>query len=179
MFRVKTKIMETRPADVARDAWRGIQRDAMVHVAQHWHKEMLPDHFNVASKHKYNHERRSTEYRKTKVKLAVRGKAIMGGVVDNVLTGQSMRDLMTRSVIRGFPTRATLYMFVPSYFNIKFNRGTVKRDGSRNKPSRQPNKPNEVTSKTANELAELRKVIKAYVVKRLQQHRGRSKTTTV
>lgn len=179
MFRVKTKIMESRPADVARDAWRGICKDSMAHVADYWHQKILPRHFTAQAKYTYQHKPRSNKYRDRKKKLAERGQAVMGGMVDNVLTGNSMRALLKKPVIRTFPTRATLYMSVPFYFDIKFNRSSFTRDGGKNKPSQQPNKPQEITAKTANELAELRKIIGTYVTKRLQNYRGSRKTTTV
>jgi len=179
MFRVQIKMMESKPADVARDAWRAICRDSMVEVAGYWKREMLPKHFTANAKGTYGHDLRSKKYRDSKKNDATRGKAIMGGVVDNVYTGASMRKMLGRAAIRGFPTRARLYLNVPFYFDIKFNRATVKRDGTSNRPSRQPDKPSEITAKTVTELKELRKVIRAFVTKRLQNYRGARKTTTV
>jgi hypothetical protein len=179
MFRVKIKLMETRPADVARDAWREIQKAGMVTVAEYWFKEMLPRHFTPQAKYIYNHKPRSKVHIERKKKWATYGNAIMGGVVDNVMTGKMMQALTTRSVIRGFPTRATIYLYGPPYLTIKFNRSTKKRDGSDNKPSQQPDKPREIFTKTPQELVELRQVLRRYISDRLTKYRSSRKTTTI
>jgi hypothetical protein len=168
MFRVKIKIMETKPHDVSRDAWRVMQRNGMLAVGQWWFKEILPNHFTPQARHLYGHKPRSKKYRDQKEKLAARGKAIMGGKVDNVLTGAMMRAIMSRSVIRGFPTRATVYMNGPHYTGINFRAS-----------SNQPNKPQEIRATTKQEIQEGKKLLRRFMLDQLKKHRTTPKTTTV
>lgn len=168
MFRIKTKIMETRPFDVARDAWRVMQRTAMTAVGEHWFKEMLPGHFTAQAKFKYQHRPRSRKYIETKKRLATRGKALMGGLVDNVLTGAMKRALESTAVIRGFPTRCTVYLSGPAHLRIRYKPGT-----------NQPNKPAEILYTTPQEAKVLKAVLRKSMVSQLRTRRSARKTTNV
>lgn len=168
MFRVRIRIMETKPADVARDAWRVIQRNGMLAVGNWWFRDVLPRHFTPQARHLYHHKPRSRKYLTTKQRWAANGKAEMGGLVDNVLTGAMRRAIMKRSVIRGFPTRCTIYMYGPHYTGINFRRS-----------SNQPNKPQEIKATTAQELAEGRKVLRSAILDQLKRYRTAPKTTVV
>lgn len=168
MFRVKTKIMETRPFDVTRDAWRQMQRNGMRAVGEYWHREMLPNHFTPQAKYTYQHKPRSAKYIRNKQRLAQRGIVALGGNVDNVFRGDVMKALKTRAVIRGFPTRCTVYMHGPNHLRINFRA-----------KSNQPNKKQELITTTAKEAETLKKVLTRVMRDQLRTHRGRRRTTTV
>lgn len=165
MFRIKSELMETRPLDVARDSWREMQRAGMRAVGEYWFKEMLPRHFTPQAKHIYQHKPRSTKYIDRKRKLAQRGQAILGGMVDNVLTGAVMNSVKNRAVIRGFPTRCTVYMHGPNYLRINFKA-----------KSNQPNKKQEILTTTPKEAEVLKKVLMRVMREQLAKHRKRRKT---
>lgn len=174
MFRIKTKIMETRPFDVARDSWRQMQRNGMRAVGDHWHGTMLPKHFTPQAKYTYGHEPRSNKWKNIKLKLAQRGKAIMGGQVDNVLTGAMMAAVKGKSTIRGFPTRCTVYMSGPGYMkSTGFSRKKLRH------VSRQPNKIREMLTTTPKEAEELKRVLVKTMREQLKQYRGQRRTTNV
>lgn len=174
MFRIKTQIMETRPFDVARDAWRQMQRNGMRAVGEHWHSTMLPKHFTPQAKHTYSHEPRSAKYLRNKQRLAQRGIAIMGGTVDNVFRGTMMNAVKNRAVIRGFPTRCTVYMTGPGYMkSTGFSRSKLKQ------VSRQPNKIREMLTTTPKEAEELKRILNRTMREQLRQYRGNRRTTTV
>jgi hypothetical protein len=165
MFRLRFKLIEKRPVGVVRDKWREICRKAWFLVGEHWFRNMLKNHFNVASKHKYNHRTRSTQYRKNKVKAAVRGKAILGGVVDNVFTGRMMHDITSTAVIRGFPTRVRVSMFGPNYMRMRFKAG-----------SNQPNKKQEIITTTQDEQRILKRIMREYVTQQIKAIRDKKVT---
>jgi hypothetical protein len=181
MFRIKTQIMETRPFDVARDSWRAMQRKAMSAVGEHWFREMLPNHFTPQARHKYDHKPRNNAYLETKKRWAANGKAIMGGLVDNVLTGAMKRALESSAVIRGFPTRCTVYLSGPPHLRIRFKSAAarsalgLKGMGAGD----QPNKPAEILNTTAQEAELLKKVLRKVMRDQLNTYRAGKKTTNI
>jgi hypothetical protein len=168
MFRIKSTIMESRPFDVLRDDWRVMQRAGMSEVGNHWFKEMLPQHFVAGAERKYNHRPRSAKYLAAKKNMAKRGRVKLGGVVDNVFSGAAMEAIMGRAVIRGFPTRATVYMYGPDYLKINFRRS-----------SNQPNKKREILTTIPSEAEILKGILRKFMESQLETYRGRVKTTTV
>lgn len=171
MFRIKTQIMETRPFDILRDDWRQMQRNGMRAVGEYWHDKMLPNHFTTQAKNIYDHEPRSNKWKAIKQNLARRGKAIMGGMVDNVLTGAMMNAVKSRAVIRGFPTRCTVYMSGPGYMkSTGFSRKKLR------KVTRQPNKIREMLTTTPREAEELKRVLNRVMREQLANKRRRRTT---
>lgn len=171
MFRIKTQIMETRPFDVARDAWRVMQRRAMSAVGEYWFRNMLKHHFTAQAKYTYKHEPRSTKYKDDKRKLAMRGGAIMGGVVDNVLTGELMRAVMENAIIRGFPSRVRVTMIGPDHLkSTGFSRKKMKQ------VARQPNKKRELVTTTTAEQKILKRIMRDFITKQIKAIRDKRVT---
>lgn len=167
MFRLKFKLIETRPVGVVRDKWREICRKAFQLVGEYWFRNMLKKHFTPQAKHTYKHKPRSSGYRRNKERLAQRGKVAMGGQVDNVFTGNMMQSLQQTAVIRGFPTRVKVSMFGPKYMRINFRAG-----------SQQPNKKQEVITTTDQEQNILKRIMREYIVKQIREIRAK-KTTNI
>ena len=174
MILIRTKIYEERPLDVARDAWRNIMREAHADQGEHWHRTMLPDHFNERAKFRYHHQARTKGYKQSKKRAAQRGgdkrgPVLMGGVVDNVRSGVLMRALTNVASIRAFPTRVTVTMYGPRYISMKPNRFNGGRNG---KGSNQPDKAKEILTTTLDQQQELAKVLDDSVTRRLNQYRA-------
>jgi len=158
--RLSITVKENKPPDVARDAFRVICRKAFAHIGNYWFKNFFPKHFTVQAKHKYNHRPRSRKYQEQKRKLAARGKAALGGVVDNVLTGDMMRQLLSGAVVRGFPTRARVEMRGPNYMRLNFKAGT-----------NQPNKKRELVALTDEEAKFLIAEFKRFILREFRTYR--------
>lgn len=161
MIRLLINVKEIRPPDVARDAFRVICKRAFAHVGNYWYKNFFPRHFTTQAKHKYNHKPRSKKWLDRKRKLAQRGMAAMGGVVDNVLTGNMASELLSGAMIRAFPTRARVTMRGPNYLRMKFKAG-----------SNQPNKKRELTTLADDEFKILLAEFKRFVLREMKNYRG-------
>ncbi len=123
IIRIDTELID----QVSKRAWNPIAKAAHFKQATYWHEKILPRHFKPQAKSKYGHQRRTKRYRKRKLTDAKRGKAILGGVVDNVRTGLLMESLMGLGLVQAFPTRAVLTMFGPSYLMVRL-RSTSQPD---------------------------------------------------
>lgn len=161
MIRLLINVKEIKPPKMARDKFRDICRRAFSHIGQYWYKNFFPNHFTIAAKRKYGHKDRSSKYRANKEKLARRGIVAMGGVVDNVFTGDMARQLLSGSIIRGYPTRATVTMRGPNYMRMNFRSGSA-----------QPNKKRELVALTKEEMRLLLAEFKRFVAKEFKAWRG-------
>jgi hypothetical protein len=169
---LKAKLTETRPLDVARDAWRDITRDSYRAVGQYWVDNMLQRHFEPGAAERYRYQFRSRAYRIRKDRAFAAGKpmskggapVIAGSNQPNVLTGYMRREMSRSIVIRGFPTRATVIMYGPNYLTTRFYKKA------------QPDKPKELTTVTDGERRELAKVLEQEILNRLNAYRGQRVT---
>lgn len=161
------KLVEQRPIDIGRDPWRIIMRAAHQKMGEHWHHEMLPDHFTPTARSRYRHQLRTSRYRKEKADKAARGipfrknqpPILMGGQIDNVLTGYMKQQLEQQRTIRAFPSRVTIRMFGPRYITMTPYK------------SRQPNKSKEITMVTADQKKVLAGVLKDAIVEGIENYR--------
>jgi hypothetical protein len=168
MIILRAKLTEKRPLDVARDAWRVIMRAAYRAVGLYWVEKFLAGHFEPGAGEKYRYKIRSKAYRARKDRLRAAGQpfarggapVIGGSNQPNVLTGYMRREMMRSVVVRGFPTRATVYLYGPAYLTTRFH------------TKAQPDKPREITTVTDAERRELAKVLEAEVVKHLTAYRA-------
>jgi len=167
VFRLKFKLIEKRPVGVVRDKWREICRKAFQLVGEYWFRNMLKNHFTAQAKFTYKHKPRSSKYKTNKARLAQRGKVAMGGVVDNVFSGDTMRQVTGQALIRGFPTRVKVSMFGPNYLRMRFKAG-----------SNQPNKKAELITTTDAEQNILKKIMREYIVQQIKAIRAK-KTTVI
>jgi hypothetical protein len=167
-------------------------------LADHWHSQMLDDHFRPEATAKYRHQLRGKKYRKRKQWLAQQGRPwvkggkpiVMGGMVDNVLTGYMRDQLKNNSAILAYPTRVTLKMYGPRYMTMRTFRGDARkaiREGwtygkgqkfSSRSGANQPDKVKEITTITAGQMKELAEVAEREVQRQLRQARA-PRTTTI
>lgn len=183
MFRMRIKIVENKPPDIARQAFRDICKRGFSHIANIWYREIFPKHFRVQAKNAYQHQPRTEGYKKKKKRMAARGKVAMGGTVDNVFTGAMMRQLKSGCIIRAFPTRGKVTMTGPDYLKINFkNMGQAKRHwwnrSSRGTGSPQPNKKRELTTLTREETRYLLREFKRFVTDEFNKYRGARRIKT-
>lgn len=172
MILIKTTVYEKRPLDVVRDAWRDICRNAHQAMGEHWHQNILPDHFTEKARYRYRHKLRSFRYRLRKERLAAAGKPyakggapiLMGGKVDNVLTGYMQKQLESSKTIQAFPSRVTIKMFGPRYITMR----AYKKDG--------PDKGKEITTVTNDQRKELAKVFQTSIDDQLASYRQQRRT---
>ncbi len=90
-------------------------RTALRKVAETWHEEMLPRHFDEDAKFRYSYRRRSEVYKKMKQRMAQFGRAMKSGRVDLVFKGLMEQSAEGMATIRAFPLRAVVTMPTPTY----------------------------------------------------------------
>jgi hypothetical protein len=169
---LRAKLIENRPLDVVRDAWREIMRGAYRAVGLYWVEKFLQGHFEPGAAEKYRYKFRSRAYRDRKDRLLAAGRpfakggapVIGGGNQPNVLTGYMRREMTRSVVVRGFPSRATVIMYGPQYLTTRFHKKA------------QPDKGKEITTVTEAERKELSGVLLAEVEKRINAYRAQRVT---
>lgn len=168
MIILRAKITETKPLDVARDAWRVITRGAFQDVGEYWVKNFLPGHFEQGAGQKYGYQFRSKAYRERKDRAFAahrpmqKGGApvIAGSDRPNVLTGYMQQQALETNTVRGFPSRATVTIYGPAYLSTRFFK------------KRQPDKGKEITTVRNDEVVILNRVLREGVQTRLESYRG-------
>jgi hypothetical protein len=173
MIILRAKLVEKRPLDISRDAWREITRGAHEDVGKYWVANMLEGHFNEGAGQKYRYKFRSKAYNERKDRnFAARrpmqkgaAPVIAGSGRPNVLTGRMMQDVLSQNTVRGFPSRATVTLYGPQYLNTRFYKKV------------QPDKGKEITTVTSEEAKILSRVLRDSVKSRLENHRA-TRTTS-
>lgn len=192
MLYIASEIIEERPPDIAKRAWDEMGRKAMTAVADYWHEKILPRHFTSEARAKYRHQLRGFGYEKRKEAAGRAGKPLsqgqapvmLGGRVDNVLTGAMMKMLQGRELIRAFPTRVNLTMSGPRYMTMRTfagdraeaaRKGWTYGHGAKFNPlaGQQPDKVKEIGTMLRSEQQELAEVVDASVQKDLDNYRER------
>ncbi len=177
MIVLRGKLVENRPLDVVRDAWRTITRAAYRAVGLYWVQHFLPRHFMPGAASKYHYEYRSQAYlmRKHGRPSGASRKDMASNLrqLDDqtplVLTGRMKQDVLSQNVVRGFPTRATVYLYGPAYMNAKLGAGFASRkDFSR----RQPDKAKEMTTVTSDEREILAQELRKALLAGINAYRG-------
>lgn len=195
MIVLRGKLVENRPIDVVRDAWRTITRAAYRAVGLYWVEKFLPKHFEPGAASRYRYDYRSAAYLMRKHGTNIGSMRISGierkdqgshlRKLDDetplVLTGRMKQDVLSQSVVRGFPTRATIYLYGPSYMNVKLGAGYTKRKNNKggtfvDYTRHQPDKAKEMTTVTPPEREELAKVLRQELLAGIAAYRG-TKTT--
>jgi hypothetical protein len=167
MIILRAKLVEKRPLDISRDAWRVITRKAHEDVGRYWVAHMLEGHFAEGAGQKYRYKFRTKEYQDRKNynfaahRPMQKGAApvIAGSGRPNVLTGRMMQDVLSQNTVRGFPSRATVTLFGPDYLNTRFYKKA------------QPDKGKEITTVTAEEARILSRVLRDSVKDQLANAR--------
>jgi len=143
-LRILTKI--TRPPGVSARRHREWMRAAFFAQGNHWQQQILPSRFVAGTS--YPRKKRTEKYLRQKLNAARRGKAILGGLVDNVYTGFLRDKLTAPASIRAFPTRVTVRMVGPRYIGMRVYQ------------SNQPDKAKELLWVSAAEQKKLREVLR-------------------
>jgi hypothetical protein len=162
MLPIYISIREERPPEVSVRRWRAELAESQHQVGEEWHRNTFPKHFSHSAPATYDYQKRSPLYLIKKRKLALQGKAVDGGQIDNVLTGLT-RELMSDLVsVQATPQRVTVHMQAPSYVTLKPNvfRGST-----------QPDKYAELTRVTEPEQERAASIL-AKAVKRLDAYRS-------
>ena len=115
-IQIGAKLTLDQPPEIGKRAWNECTREGNREMAIKWHKDMLPDHFTRGAPAKYKHKTRSPIYLKKKRKSR---KALYGGNIDNVFTGDMERQLKKMATVRTFPSRVTLTMTGPRYMTMR------------------------------------------------------------
>ena len=119
MIEYQVLIHEQCPPDVQARAFDGVCRDAGRAAARQWHEDFLAGHFSYRAAAKYGYQSRKPAYLAAKHRLALRGKAIEGGRVDDVLTGLMREMLLASAQIHVSTGLTRLTMVGPRYTNIR------------------------------------------------------------
>jgi len=154
---VKVKMTITRPPDVATRKWPKILRGAMERMGWEWWRNYLPGHFRAGTQTKYQYQPRKPKYKKQKVRrsrLRDENQVADGGRTDLVYSGEARRLAKKRPLVRGFPSRARVYLHTPNYITMRPRGG-----------SNRPNMGMEITKATPDEVRALQRVLKQRVEK--------------
>ena len=156
---IGAKLTLDQPPDIGKRAWKECTREGNRVMALKWHTEMLPDHFTRGAPAKYKHQPRSPVYLKKKRKNK---KALYGGNVDNVYSGDMERQLKKIATVKPFPDRVTLKMVGPRYMTMRvftgdrsrgFRYGKNRKQTISKSAGQQPDKVAEVTTITSDQDA--------------------------
>lgn len=157
------KILETRPIGVTVRRWRDIRHGAMRLMGNHWHRNMLPEHFAANAQNVYHFQRRTRAYTERKIAAAVRGRDGFrtvdrrAGTDFLTFTGTLRTNVTQSATIRTFESRFKLIM-----------PGTPYTPDRPRRPG-QPPIAQEVTKLLQREKEELAKLAKAYATDRLNE----------
>lgn len=160
------RMLEARPPEVTIRRWREIRKSVMTVMGLHWHKHMLPGHFQPGAENRYHFARRTSKHLETKKKGASRG-SIGGRIVDPraatdplTFSGTLRANVTQVATIRAFEQRFKLIMPGTKY----------TPDRPRN--PRMPPIAQEVTRLLEYEKLELAKLGKAKAVAELKSLRS-------
>jgi hypothetical protein len=103
---------------VSTRAWKEICRETMAEVGRHWFESFLRLHFREGAAARYGYQPRTAKYIRSKIKAAKKGKALAGGVVPLLYTGDLREEVQGYVYVRAFPTRATLTLHGPKYLSM-------------------------------------------------------------
>jgi len=119
MLPILTTVTYEPPLKASKRAIKEATREGHRQQGITWFSSMLKDHFVPSARQRYGHQPRKRTWIKRKVKDAQRGKAIKGGLVDNVYTGLMERLLTSHRSVAAYPTRVTITLFGPSYISMR------------------------------------------------------------
>lgn len=157
------KIIEKRPLGVTVRRFREVRKSIMTAIGLHWHKFMLPEHFEPNANNVYKYQQRTRSYRERKERAAKNGKSgtrivdRRAGMDQLTFSGTLKANVLHIATIRSFEQRFKLVMPGTSY--------TPDRP-------RRPNQPpiaQEVTRLLEREKQELAKIGKRLAVQLLNQ----------
>lgn len=163
---LKIKLTESRPKDVSRDAFRAACKAAFVAAGWFWFNNFLRRHFDPVAQKAYNYRPRARATRGKKLGLSKRGIVKKGGQASLVFSGRTEEAVTRRAVVQGFPTRAKVTTFAPSYIRTNYRSANM------------PQMIKEITRVTAAEKKELAKVFKKVLVEEFKKYK-RPKTTKI
>lgn len=93
-----------------------VMRFAMQQTAAHWHRDMLPRHFEPKAQRKYRYQPRRRSYQNRKKAFAKEDSRIKkGGRAPVVYSGLTESLAEGHAVIRAYPTRVRLRMASPKW----------------------------------------------------------------
>ncbi len=117
-------------AVAGRDGQR-IKREAGEDVGEDWHENLLPEHFKRSSPAKYRHQPRKEKYKRSKERSArnprAKNRAVLGGVIDNVFSGESKAALSQYANITARAGKTTVTMHPPRYFWMRAPGSTIDK----------------------------------------------------
>lgn len=103
-------------------------------MATKWQRDFMPLHFQTGNSARYGFQPRKPTYLKRKARAGDREKnkgrnkdrsnasftkVAAGGLIDLVYRGTLRKAILQDTTIRGFPSRATVYLHGPEYFTTR------------------------------------------------------------
>ena len=122
-----------------------IFREVHTKIGTHWHKHMLPRHFQPGAMERYGYQERKEEYLESKARKWHKTPEYVREY-PLAFSGDMRREMKAAFVIRSFPTRFSVHMRAPHYIAMRPKKAGI------------PNLGKEVTAITLDEINELETV---------------------
>ncbi len=135
-------------------------REANRHMGKVWGDRMLPQHFTPAAHDRYHYQERKPSTKKRKLQAAARGKAILGGTVDDVWSGLYMRAVLGHQAVAATVHGVTVTAYGPKYISLNLHRAG------------DPDIPAETTTVIDEEAQELAQVIDGAYQRQFDEQKG-------
>jgi len=117
MIPIKIRTVHEQHPDLTVRQLRTVTKTTHEAIGRHWYERLLPEHFTPWARVAFNHAPRSRKYLRQKMALARSGRVLEGGSMDLVATGTLRRMVLgIAPIVKGYPTRATVKVFGPTYF---------------------------------------------------------------
>lgn len=158
-----TEVTETMPLKELGLSGRAIQRlmkEVHHEVGQYWFDRMLKDHWASGAAERYGYQPRSAKYIRQKVRAAKKGKALAGGVVSLLYSGELRERIKEYADVRAYSTRVSVVMRGPKYVSMR-----PKKPGH-------PNMGEEITAVTPAQRQELVEFMRFALVNKLRAARA-------
>lgn len=117
MIPIKIRTVHEHHPDLVVRELRHVTKATHEAIGRHWYERLLPEHFTPWARSAFNHSPRSRKYIQRKMAAARNGKVMDGGTLDLVATGALRRMVLgIAPIVKGYPSRATVKIFGPTYF---------------------------------------------------------------
>lgn len=120
-MRYIVRITYDKPPDASIRAWRTISKHAFMELGLLWDRSYKMRHFEQGAAQRYNYRPRSPKYEARKRKMASMAvpRISRSAALPLIYSGATRRIVSTAQVPHAYPTRVTITMPTPNYFQMR------------------------------------------------------------